>query len=62
MCELVNASACSWLLYAQHIRGPGKQFFAEIFARDLERIIAKRKTGLYRDNRPDSVKIKNREV
>ena len=61
LCELVNASACSWLLYAQHIRGAGKQFFAEICARDLETIMAKRKAGLYRDKRPDWVEIKNRK-
>jgi bifunctional non-homologous end joining protein LigD len=58
--ELVNASACSRLLYAQHINGAGKQFFEEICCRDLEGVVAKRKTGLYREDRPDWLKIKNK--
>jgi ATP-dependent DNA ligase len=38
----------------------GKQFFEEICARDLEGIVAKKKMGLYREDRPDWLKIKNR--
>jgi hypothetical protein len=37
-----------------------KQFFREICARDLEGIVGKRKNGLYRDDRSDWVKVKNR--
>ena len=51
---------CPRLLYAQHIDGAGKQFFREICARDFEGIVGKRKNGLYRDDRSDWVKIKNR--
>jgi bifunctional non-homologous end joining protein LigD len=58
--EFVRRSRCPRLLYAQHIDGAGKQFFREICARDLEGIVGKRKNGLYRDDRLDWVKIKNR--
>jgi len=58
--ELVRRSRCPRLLYAQHIDGAGKQFFREICARDLEGIVGKRKNGLYRDDRTDWIKIKNR--
>jgi bifunctional non-homologous end joining protein LigD len=57
--EFVRASRCARLLYAQHIDGTGKQFFREICARDLEGVVAKRKMGMYREDRPDWVKIKN---
>jgi bifunctional non-homologous end joining protein LigD len=60
LAELVRASQCQRLLYAQHIEGAGKELFAEISRRDLEGIVAKRKTGLYRDDRPDWLKVKNR--
>jgi bifunctional non-homologous end joining protein LigD len=58
--EFVRRSRCPRLLYAQHIDGAGKQFFREICARDLEGIVGKRKNGLYRDDRLDWAKIKNR--
>jgi bifunctional non-homologous end joining protein LigD len=58
---LVRASRCPQLPYAQHIDGTGKEFFREICARDLEGVVAKRKMGLYREDRPDWVKIKNRK-
>jgi bifunctional non-homologous end joining protein LigD len=58
--EFVRSSRCPRILYAQHIDGTGKQFFREICARDLEGIVGKRKNGLYRDDRPDWVKVKNR--
>jgi ATP-dependent DNA ligase len=45
------------LLYAQHIEGAGKEFFAEICQHDLEGIVAKRKTGIYREERPDWLKV-----
>jgi bifunctional non-homologous end joining protein LigD len=58
--EIVHANRCPRLLYAQHIDGTGKEFFREICARDLEGVVAKRKMGMYREDRPDWVKIKNR--
>jgi bifunctional non-homologous end joining protein LigD len=58
--EFVRRSRCPRLLYAQHIDGTGKQFFREICARDLESVVGKRKNGLYRADRPDWIKIKNR--
>jgi bifunctional non-homologous end joining protein LigD len=61
LAELVRASQCQRLLYAQHLEGAGKQFFVRGNSRrDLEGIVAKRKTGLYRDDRPDWLKVKNR--
>jgi bifunctional non-homologous end joining protein LigD len=57
--ELVSRSGCSRLLDAQHIEGEGKRLFDEICARDLEGIVGKRKNGLYREDRPDWVKVKN---
>ena len=59
--EIICSSRCPRLLYAQHIDGEGKQFFREICARDLEGVVAKRKMGMYREDRPDWVKIKNRK-
>ena len=59
LCKLVSESRCPRLLYAQHIDGAGKQFFHEICRRDLEGVVGKRKNGLYREDRPDWVKIKN---
>ena len=58
--ELVRRSACPRLLYAQHVEGAGKEFFNEICRCDLEGIVAKRKMGMYREDRPDWLKIKNR--
>jgi ATP-dependent DNA ligase len=60
LCKLVSGSHCPRLLYAQHIDGAGKQFFNEICHRDLEGVVGKRKNGLYREDRPDWLKIKNR--
>ena len=57
LCELVRRSACPRLLYTQHV---GKEFFNEICRCDLEGIVAKRKMGMYREDRPDWLKIKNR--
>ena len=57
--EFVRASRCPRLLYAQHIDGAGKQFFAEICAHDLEGIVAKRKLGIYKDDAPGWLKLKN---
>ena len=60
LAEFVRASQCQRLLYAQHIEGAGKELFAEISRRDLEGIVAKRKTGLYRDDRQGWLKVMNR--
>lgn len=59
--ELVTASHCSRLLYAQHIDGAGKKFFEEICKRDLEGVVGKRKAGTYREDRDDWVKVKNKK-
>jgi ATP-dependent DNA ligase len=56
----LRLSDCKRLMFAQHIEQEGKRFFAEICARDLEGIVAKRKMGSYREDRPDWLKIKNR--
>jgi ATP-dependent DNA ligase len=37
-----------------------KELFSEICRCDLQGIVAKRKTGMYREDRPDWLKIKNR--
>jgi bifunctional non-homologous end joining protein LigD len=59
LARLVRAAKCSRLLYAQHIEQHGKGFFAEICARDLEGIVAKRKLGIYKDDAPGWLKLKN---
>ena len=48
------------MLYAQHIEQRGKSLFAEICARDLEGIVAKRKLGIYKDDGNSWLKVKNR--
>jgi len=48
--DLIRASHCGRILYAQHIEREGKKFFTEICARDLEGIVAKQKLGVYRDD------------
>jgi len=60
LCELIRKSRCPRLLYAQHVDAVGKEFFNEICRCDLEGIVGKRKMGLYREDRPDWLKIKNR--
>ena len=60
LCELVRKSCCPRLLYAQHVEGGGKEFFNEVCRCDLEGIVAKRKVGMYQEDRPDWLKIKNR--
>ena len=60
LCELVRKSCCPRLLYAQHVEGGGKELFNEICRCGLEGIVAKRKMGVYREDRPDWLKIKNR--
>jgi bifunctional non-homologous end joining protein LigD len=60
LARFVRAAKCSRLLYAQHIEQHGKDFFAEICARDLEGIVAKRKRGTYKDDGNSWLKVKNR--
>jgi bifunctional non-homologous end joining protein LigD len=60
LCELIRKSRCPRLLCAQHVDSAGKEFFNEICRCDLEGIVAKRKMGVYREDRPDWLKIKNR--
>src|SRR6516164_6187712 len=60
LARLVQAAKCPRLLYAQHIEQRGKSLFAEICARDLEGIVAKRKLGIYKDDATGCLKVKNR--
>ena len=59
LARLVRAAKCPRLLYAQHIEQHGKDFFAEVCARDLEGIVAKRKHGIYKDDQTGWLKLKN---
>jgi len=59
LARLVRAAKCPRLLDAQHVEQHGKAFFAEICARDLEGIVAKRKLGIYKDDAPGWLKLKN---
>jgi bifunctional non-homologous end joining protein LigD len=59
LAQLVRVSNCPRLLYAQHVEGAGKETFSEICRGDLEGIVAKRKSGLYREDRQDWLKVKN---
>ena len=60
LARLVRAAKCPRLLYAQHIEQRGKSLFAEICARDLEGVVAKRKLGIYKDDATGWLKVKNR--
>jgi bifunctional non-homologous end joining protein LigD len=59
LARLVRVAKCPRLLYAQHIEQHGNGFFAEICARDLEGIVAKRKLGIYKDDAAGWLKLKN---
>jgi bifunctional non-homologous end joining protein LigD len=59
LARLVRAAKCPRLLYAQHVIQQGRAFFAEICTRDLEGIVAKRKLGIYKDDAPGWLKLKN---
>ena len=59
LARLVRAAKCPSLLYAQHVIQQGRAFFAEICARDLEGIVAKRKRGIYKDDGNSWLKVKN---
>jgi len=58
--ELIQASACNRLLYAQHIEEHCRHFFKEISSRDLEGIVAKRKLSIYKPSGNSWLKIKNK--
>jgi bifunctional non-homologous end joining protein LigD len=58
--DLIRASHCGRILYAQHVEREGRKFFTEICARDLEGIVAKHKLGVYKDDGNAWLKIKNR--
>jgi bifunctional non-homologous end joining protein LigD len=60
LARLVRAAKCPRLLYAQHVEQHGRAFFAEICARDLEGIVAKRRLGIYKDDGDSWLKVKNR--
>jgi ATP-dependent DNA ligase len=60
LARLVRGAKCPRLLYAQHVEQHGKGLFAEIGARDLEGIVAKRKLGIYKDDGNSWLKMKNR--
>ena len=55
--KLVERSACSGILYAQHIEESGKLLFQETVVRNLEGIVAKRRMGTYTEH--GWLKIKN---
>lgn len=57
---LIQSGKCERIVYAQHIEAEGKRFFEEICARDLEGIVAKRKSGIYKDDGDEWLKVKNR--
>ena len=61
LASLVRSSDCKRLLFAQHVEGDGKRFFAEVCARDLEGIVAKRKMGIYTEDGNSWIKIKNKD-
>jgi bifunctional non-homologous end joining protein LigD len=62
LAHLVELSKCERLLFAQHVEGAGKELFAEICRRDLEGIVAKRKTGVYREDRQTGSRSRTRPI
>ena len=55
--KLIERSECSEILYAQHIGRNGKLLFEEVCERNLEGMVAKRRTGAYAEH--GWLKIKN---
>jgi bifunctional non-homologous end joining protein LigD len=55
--RLIEGSECSEIIYAQHVERDGKLLFQEVCERNLEGIVAKRKTGVYPEH--GWLKIKN---
>jgi bifunctional non-homologous end joining protein LigD len=50
------------LMYAQHVEGSGKDLFLEICRNDLEGVVAKRKTGIYKDDGNSWVRSRTRRT
>jgi bifunctional non-homologous end joining protein LigD len=57
--KLLKKAKCKEILYAHHILANGIALFEEICQRDLEGIILKRKSGVYKDDGKDWLKVKN---
>lgn len=55
--RLIHRSACSEIIYAQHIEGQGKLLFEEVCERNLEGVVCKRKRSIYAEH--GWIKIKN---
>lgn len=51
----------SRLLYVDHVVASGVDLFRAVCEQDIERVVAKRKDGVYDPNTPTWVKIKNRQ-
>jgi bifunctional non-homologous end joining protein LigD len=59
LAKLIEKSKCKVVLYAQHIAAKGKEFFDTVCSQDLEGIIAKRNSSIYKSNGHAWMKIKN---
>jgi bifunctional non-homologous end joining protein LigD len=55
--RLIEGSECSEIIYAQHVERDGTLLFQEVCERNLEGIVAKRKTSVYSEH--GWLKIKN---
>jgi bifunctional non-homologous end joining protein LigD len=55
--RLIEGSGWSEIIFAQHVERDGKLFFEEVCERNLEGIVAKRRTGVYAEH--GWLKIKN---
>jgi bifunctional non-homologous end joining protein LigD len=59
LAKLIEKSNCKVVIYAQHIAANGKEFFDTVCSQDLEGIIAKRKSSIYKSDGHAWMKIKN---
>lgn len=57
--RLIKKSGCKGILYGHQIKHDGVRLFEEICAKDLEGIVAKRKSSPYKDDGKTWIKIKN---
>jgi bifunctional non-homologous end joining protein LigD len=57
---LITSAHCPRIMCAHHIEERGKRFFQEVCKMDLEGVVAKRKSSVYKDNGAGWLKIKNR--
>jgi hypothetical protein len=57
--EVESSQSIFRIILAQHVESEGKRKFEEICARDLERIVAKRKMWIYNDDGNSWLKIEN---